>query len=782
MNTLHRKLFRDIRTQWAQFAALTVVVLLGVALFTAAYGAYRNLTASYDRVFATQRFADLWVSGGDATAFAAAARTDPQVADASVRRQVELPLRVGADKLRGRVIGLPADGPPASNAPTLLSGRAPAANEVLVEHHLADHFRLRAGDVVAIHGTDGWVSASVAGVVSSAEYLWPARDRADLFPLPDNFGVVFAPDPLVAAVAPGGPEQALVRYTGSAGPDTAARLHALAQRYGAEQVVDRAEQPSNWLLRLDIDAFGELAYLFPLLFLTVAMLVAYVLLNRRVRAERPVIGVLLAGGRGRGSVLAHYISYGALAGGLGALGGMVLGQAASGALTNLYVGAIDLPREATVVQVVPLTLIGAPILGIGTGVLGALAPALLAFRTPPAAAMRGVTPAHPGRISLAERLIPPLRRLPVRWLLVLRNVGRAPRRTWSTVLGTVLALLLVLTSWTLLDTMTAALRISSREVQTADVRVDFTAPVDRARVAELTGAPGVRRAEPMVQLPVTLTAGSRTYSTALIALTSGTEMHGFRPLPGSPGALSGDGLLVGKGIRALLGVGAGDVVTVNTPGAQPVSVPIAGLLDEPIGTFVYASLDRLDVLAGAPVPVNAALLRLTPGADPRVVRETLSERAEIAAVEDLTKLERLIDEYADLFYVFIGAMLALGGALAFAIIFTTMSINIVERRREVAVLRAGGMSHAVVARLLTGENLLVTLLGVGPGLVLGVLGGREFLALYTNDQIQIDLVVRPATLIVAAAAVLIVAVVSLLPGLRAVRGLDLAAVVRERSD
>ncbi|MEV6560090.1 FtsX-like permease family protein [Nocardia sp. NPDC051756] len=780
--SLRRKLLRDIRTQWPQFAAQTMIIVLGVALFTASYGAYRNLTASYVGTFATQRFADVWVTGGDSAAIAAAARTVPGVADVVVRRQADLPLRVGGDKLRGRIVGIPPDRPPGINSPAILSGRYPAANEILVEHHMAEHFGLTTGATLSVLGPDGWRDVPIAGVVSSAEYLWPARSRLDMFALPDNFGVIFAAEPLATALTPGATDQTLVRFAGAPNPAALDQLRRTANNLGAQEVLDRADQPSNWLLRMDIDAFGRLAYLFPLLFLSAAGLVAYILLHRRVRTERPVIGVLLAGGVGRATILWHYLQYGIVAGLAGAIAGIPLGLAGSGALSSVYLRAIDLPESAAVVEVLPITVLGGLVFGVAAGALGTLAPALLACRTPPAAAMRGPLPPRPGRISLPERLIPPLRRLPARWLLVLRTIGRNPRRTWSTVLGTALALLVILTSWIMLDTMAKALDVSFHQVQTADARVDFTAPVDQRRLAELTHTDGVVAAEPMVQLPVTLTAGSATYSTALIALPRDTTMHGLRPVAGSTVSRAADGLLVGKGVRRLLHVDTGDSVEVKVPGVQSVRVPISGVLDEPIGAFAYVSIEQLDALAGTPIPVGSALLRVAPGTDPDQLRHELSGHSGIAAYEDLAELNRLIDRYAGFFFVFVGVMLALGSVLAFAIIFTTMSINIAERRREVGVLRAGGMPPGMIARLITGENVLMTLLGIAPGLALGVLGGHAFLSTYTNDQFQLDAVVRPSTLGIAALVILTVAAASLLPGLRAVRRLDLAAIMRERSD
>jgi putative ABC transport system permease protein len=98
-----------------------------------------------------------------------------------------------------------------------------------------------------------------------------------------------------------------------------------------------------------------------------------------------------------------------------------------------------------------------------------------------------------------------------------------------------------------------------------------------------------------------------------------------------------------------------------------------------------------------------------------------------------------------------------------------------------ATLRIGGIPQRTVARIITAENLLLTLLGVIPGLILGVLGGRAFLATYTNDQLRLELAIRPLTLIASAAAILLVAILSQRPGLRAIARLDLATTVRERA-
>ena len=781
--TLRTKLRRDMRRQWPQLAAVTITVLLGVALFGASYDAYLNLNASYDKVFTDLHFADLWITGGHTTTIADQAAHTPGVATVATRVQADLPLQVGADKLRGRIIGVPAAAQPAINGLIVLAGAYPATpgDGVLIEHHMADHFRLHPGDTIQIHGAAGWQPARVAGVVSSAEYLWPARSRQEPITLPDQFGVLFVPEPLATQAAGTGPNQVLVRLDRTAPPSTLDALRRLATAAGATDVVTRDQQPSNSLLHEDINGFSELSHLFPLLFLTAAGLATYILLTRRVQAEQPVIGTMLAAGVPRGQVLRHYLGYGLIAGTTGAILGVATGAVAARTLSRLYLQAIGLPQASAVIASLrPGTAATGLAFGILAGLLAAYGPARHASRIPPADAMRGAVPTARGRTSVLERLIPPLRRLPARWLYVLRGIGRNRRRTVFTALGTVLALLLILTSWTMIDTMDAAMRTQFDTVQKQDARVDFTTPATPADLDTIARVPGVTAVEPMTELPVTLTASDRSYATALIALPQHTTMHGFRLAGGGLTTLPTRGILVGQAIHDQLHVTTGDTITVrvgDTPG-QPAR--IAGLLDEPMGTFAYISTEQLQ--AKAPdTPITSALLRLTSNADRDTVRRAVTSIDTVAAYQDSKALSRLYRSFTGLFYTFIAAMLALGTLMAFAIIFTTMSVNILERQREMATLRIGGIPQRTVARIITSENLLLTLLGVIPGLVLGVLGGQAFLATYTNDQLRLELDVRPLTLLASAAAILLVAVASQRPGLRAIARLDLATTVRERA-
>jgi putative ABC transport system permease protein len=98
-----------------------------------------------------------------------------------------------------------------------------------------------------------------------------------------------------------------------------------------------------------------------------------------------------------------------------------------------------------------------------------------------------------------------------------------------------------------------------------------------------------------------------------------------------------------------------------------------------------------------------------------------------------------------------------------------------------ATMRANGFGLGTIARLLTGENLLLTAAGIAVGLPVALWFAARFLGSFSSDLFQFDLQVRPSTLALVSAAMILVTLLSQLPGLRSVGRLDLGTVAREYS-
>ncbi len=605
-----------------------------------------------------------------------------------------------------------------------------------------------------------------------------------MLPSADDFAVVFAPEALLDELDPATVRsEALFAY--SAGADRPAADEALgriAARYDAVDAFAQIDQPSNAALSEDIQGFGAMAVMFPALFLGAAGMASYVLLTRLVLAQRSQIGLMLANGFGRGAVFRHYLGFGLAAGLLGTVPGLVAGILLARSVTRLYTDAISVPVR--VVELHPETVVVGVLFGLGAGALATLAPALRASRLAPATAMRGADMGGRGGRSALERVVPPLRRLPARWKMVVRGIARSRRRSVSTALGVVFAATLILTSWGMLDTVQVLLARQFGEVQKQDAQVYLAPGASRATLDEVAQVEGVKRVESVAESAVAVRSPVGSYQTSLLAFGRDTTMHGFSPVSGGPDGLPAEGVLLGAALEERLDVGVGDRVSIVLPAlGVTLEERVAGFVAEPLGTLAYIALPELARALGRPEAeiVNALMVDIDPAADQGEVRDRLAAVSGVAAVVDSRAMERAADEYMGLFYALIGLMVALGAVMAFALIFTTMSANVSERVTELASLRAAGMGRRTLARLITGENMLLTVLGIVPGLVVGYLAARLFMAMFSSDLFSFDLAMRPTTPVFVAAALLVAALVSQWPVLRAVDRVDIAKVVRERS-
>jgi putative ABC transport system permease protein len=125
------------------------------------------------------------------------------------------------------------------------------------------------------------------------------------------------------------------------------------------------------------------------------------------------------------------------------------------------------------------------------------------------------------------------------------------------------------------------------------------------------------------------------------------------------------------------------------------------------------------------------------------------------------------------------ALLALAIVIALLGIANTLALSIVERTRELGVLRAIGMRRGQLAQMIAAESVIIAIIGAVLGIVLGLGLGAALAYAVTRGQ-QPTVVVPVAQLVAfALAAVLAGVVASVAPARRAARLNVLDAIAAE---
>ena len=149
-----------------------------------------------------------------------------------------------------------------------------------------------------------------------------------------------------------------------------------------------------------------------------------------------------------------------------------------------------------------------------------------------------------------------------------------------------------------------------------------------------------------------------------------------------------------------------------------------------------------------------------------------------ASIEFAGETQNALSEVLGFFWLFIGVMLIMGTALGLAIIFNGVTINVLERQRELAVMRAIGISGNRLSGILTLENVAIGCLGILVGIPLGYYIASYFLSLYKTDIFNMNLVIFPRTYVVAIILSLVSLLISQIPAIRRIRRLNLGTVTK----
>ncbi|MEV0678634.1 FtsX-like permease family protein [Actinosynnema sp. NPDC050436] len=567
--------------------------------------------------------------------------------------------------------------------------------------------------------------------------------------------------------------------------------------------------------------------------LVAAMVIATtftILVSQRTRE----LALLRCVGAGRGqvfgSVLAEAAVMGVVASALGVLGG--LGVAALLQLGIGSFGSHG-AEVAVYLPLSKRTAAVALGVGVVVTVLAAVLPALKATRVAPVAALRtppdGATPARVGRARIAfasvlvaagavaiavglgtadgegvgfttagsaallgavlvlgPLLVGPaatalgavpraLFGVPAR--LATANARRNPRRTAATTA----ALTIGLTVVTLVTSVAAGVQQSSDRRLDEQFPADFTVsssvhgrPLTAPLADRLAGLPEVAVAAPRDVLGVEV-GSAAAQLTAVRADAIGTVV---RPavLSGALDRLGPGEIALSRELAELTGLVVGDTAPTTSYGDERVQrdLEVVAVYDNAtgldLGLVEFGTRQQLQPGATGFADV---LVKLEPGVsavDGRAAVDRATGDAPLAQVESSAEARERGSKGIRQLLSFLWALVGLAVLIAVSGIANTLSLSVLERTRESALLRALGLTRGRLRGVLVVESLLMALTGAVIGLTLG-LGSAWLLARAASTPTQpLDFVVPfgqlGATVLVAVAASVLAALV---PARRAAR-------------
>src|SRR4051794_1400546 len=359
------------------------------------------------------------------------------------------------------------------------------------------------------------------------------------------------------------------------------------------------------------------------------------------------------------------------------------------------------------------------------------------------------------------------------------NAVRNPRRTAATAFALTLGLVLVTGIAVLGASMKASLNklfddnVTANYVMTTDAAVSVPiAAAERARQV-----PGVQSVTELHTI-VSQVDGKERFGTVVdgsVRAVMRIEMK-----EGSI-ATTGDRMIVSEKIADERNWTVGTKHVLQVPGRAPITVTVGGIYANDdlfgpwaVGGDVYRSLTPRNEWSD-----DVALVRTAPGADLAAVRSGLEKATNdlyVVDVRDKDQFKGMLASQVNGLLGLLYGLLALAIVIAILGIVNTQALSVIERRREIGMLRAVGMQRKQVRRTIYLESLLIAVFGAVLGVTLGLTYGSLFTR--TLKDAGLDVVSVPwgqaALFLVLAGVVGVLA--ALWPGFRAARTPPLEAI------
>ncbi|MCO1618049.1 FtsX-like permease family protein [Micromonospora tulbaghiae] len=711
-------------------------------------------------------------------------------------------------------------------------GRAPQADdEIVINTALAEAGKVKVGDrvgVLTLAPKKEFTLVGVFGYSGGRDSIGGANE-------------VYFTTPVAQQLMLGKPDvYSNVSVQAADGTTPEALRDAVARTLGADYQVKTGEQlaaDASAGLKEGLSFFNKIL----LGFAAVALLVGtFLILNtfsiivaQRTRELALMRAIGASGKQVIGSVVLEALAVGLIASvlglaagiGVGALLAYLFGQLAGG----LTLAGLGVPASA---------VIGAFAVGMLITVIAALLPALRASRIPPIAAMQDVaTPdrpltkvtvggavvtgigavllflglgGHAGDSTLATilggvlfafigvALLTPVISRPVVALLGAMfswsvpgklgrlNSGRNPRRTAITAAALMVGIALVTGVTVILDSAKGSIGALAEDTIKAELVISGStsgprpASFDPAVLEKAAAIPGVRMVDGEYG-DMAVVGGERTWVAVSSNVAALQQIFGAKATAGDISKLAPDQMLVSSDTAKARNLTVGSTVPVQLSRGDARTYTVSGIyessqLTNPVTLPPQAAADF-----AIPQPIQG-FLQLAPGTSvdavqPQIER-LLADSPEVSVADRAGFIEQQTGQLDSLLQM-IQILLALAIVIAVLGIINTLALSVLERTRELGLLRAIGLRRAQTMRMITVEAVVISIFGALLGVVVGTgLGAAVVEAL--KDEGITDLVLpwgQMVTFLILAAIIGVVAAV--LPAIRAARINVLGAIAHD---
>lgn len=694
-----------LRTAWqykAQFISMVLMVMLGVGMFVGFNMEWASIEENMFSFFEDSKFADYRLvseNGYSEDDLGKIAALDGVEAASRF-----LSVNVDVKDTGGDSVALAVTTDPAVSSFVLISGEAydgSSADGIWLSDRYAEENGVSVGDTVTFVYRNTEISGKVKGLIKAAEQMICVRDKTQLMPDFATHGFAYI-SPVMYEKALGFAYYPQINVISSLEKDDFSEKvnKALGQ---TTVILTKDETLSYSQAEGEVSEGKAMGSILPALFLLIGLLTMVTTMHRLTAKEKTQIGTLKALGFHDSRITRHYTSFAFFVAALGTALGIGMGYGVAWIIMNpngMMGTYLDLPKwklvfpafcaVAVALIIAALTLIG--FLSVRRMLVGTAADALRPY-TP-----KKMKPMLIERTKFFHKLS-----FGTRWNM--RDIVRHKARTAMSLVGIVGCTILILASFGMKDTMNAFLDMYYDNGLNYSSRIFLSETATDAEKQEI-----IDKYKGDFGGSVSVQLDEKTVSLDIYDITRDK----IRIMDENTDKIEiGDGgAYICMRLAEEFGLGVGDTFTVSPFGTSDTyKLKVAGIFRSVSENVIIS--DKYASELNLPYTVDSVY--------------TDTEKSDIA-LSDVIKSVQSKQMIMDSFEAFLSIMdtmiyLLVGGALLLGIIvlYNLGTMSYTERYREMATLKVVGFRDKKIGRLLSGQNLALSVVGIIIGIPLGAL-------------------------------------------------------------
>ena len=493
-------------------------------------------------------------------------------------------------------------------------------------------------------------------------------------------------------------------------------------------VYDRSNLPEHDGYGENADRMRAIGKVFPVIFFLVAALISLTSMTRMVEEQRTQIGTMKALGYSKWAIVSKYLSYALLATAGGSIIGVLIGEKV---LPFIIIYAYGIMYQHIPEILVPYDwayAIEASIAAVACTMFATVFSCYRELGEQPAALMRPPAPKI-GKRVLLEYVGVIWKRLNFTWKSTIRNLMRYKKRFFMTIFGIGGCMALMLVGYGIRDSVFEIADIQYTEIQTYDGNLILKENLSEDEHQELTDSleqnQDIARFMDAYMKNLVLTKDGHERETYVMVLgqpkDSEKYVHFHDRKTKEAYELSDDGAIISEKTAKLLNAKVGDTISVKDENEGNKDIVIQNICENYMGHYLYMTPKYYEKVYGEKPEYNTVLFSVQDS----YTREQMEEagekilaRDEVLSLSYMKDIEKRLNDMLKSLNLVIIVLIVSAGMLAFVVLYNLNTINIAERKRELATLRVLGFYNPEVAAYVYRENILLTLIGtiVGAGL------------------------------------------------------------------